>query len=40
MLCLVVGALECMMMPFGTVLGVFTLIALTKPSVKALFADA
>jgi hypothetical protein len=38
-LCLVVGALECMMMPFGTVLGVFTLIALTKPQVKALFAD-
>jgi hypothetical protein len=38
-LCLVVGALECMMMPFGTVLGVFTLITLTKPSVKALFAD-
>ncbi len=38
-LCLVVGALECMMMPFGTVLGVFTLIALTKPPVKALFAD-
>jgi hypothetical protein len=40
MLCLVVAALECMMMPFGTVLGVFTLIALTKPPVKALFADA
>jgi hypothetical protein len=39
-LCLVVAALECMMMPFGTVLGVFTLIALTKPPVKALFADA
>lgn len=39
-LCLVVAAQLCMMMPFGTVLGVFTLIALTKPSVKALFADA
>lgn len=39
-LCLVVAALECMMMPFGTVLGVFTLILLTKPPVKALFADA
>lgn len=38
-LCLVVAALECMMMPFGTVLGVFTLIALTKPQVRALFAD-
>lgn len=39
MLCLVVAALSCMMMPFGTVLGVFTLITLTKPQVKALFAD-
>lgn len=38
-LCLVVAALACMMMPFGTVLGVFTLISLTKPPVKALFAD-
>lgn len=38
MLCLVVAALSCMIMPFGTVLGVFTLVTLTKPSVKALFA--
>jgi hypothetical protein len=38
MLCMVVAALSCMMMPFGTVLGVFTLVTLTKPSVKALFA--
>ncbi len=37
MLCMVVAALSCMMMPFGTVLGVFTLVMLTKPSVKALF---
>ncbi len=38
MLCVVVAALSCMMMPFGTVLGVFTLVTLTKPSVKVLFA--
>jgi uncharacterized membrane protein len=38
MLCMVVAALSCMMMPFGTVLGVFTLVTITKPSVKALFA--
>lgn len=37
MLCMVVAALSCMMIPFGTVLGVFTLVTLTKPSVKALF---
>lgn len=37
-LCLVVAGLSCMMMPFGTVLGVFTLIVLLRPQVKALFA--
>jgi hypothetical protein len=35
--CLVVASLECMFMPFGTVLGVFTIIVLTRPSMKALF---
>jgi hypothetical protein len=35
--CVVVGALLCLWMPFGTILGVFTLILLTKPHVKALF---
>lgn len=38
MLCMVVAALSCMMMPFGTILGVFTLVTITKPSVKALFS--
>ncbi|HET6397393.1 MAG TPA: hypothetical protein VFF91_11190 [Pseudoxanthomonas sp.] len=37
-LCLVVAAVECLLMPLGTVLGVFALIALTKPRVRALFA--
>lgn len=36
-LCMVVAALSCMMMPFGTVLGVFTLVVLTRPSVRSLF---
>jgi hypothetical protein len=36
--CLVMAALVCMQMPFGTVLGVFSLITLVKPSVKAMFA--
>jgi hypothetical protein len=35
--CLVVAALECMFTPFGTVLGVFTIIVLVRPSVKVLF---
>jgi hypothetical protein len=35
--CLVVAGIACLFMPFGTVLGVFTLILLLKPSVIALF---
>jgi hypothetical protein len=35
--CLVVAALSCLFMPLGTLLGVFTIIVLVRPSVKALF---
>ena len=35
--CLVVDAIACTFVPFGTVLGVFTIIVLVRPSVKALF---
>ena len=35
--CLVVAAIECIFMPFGTVLGVFTIIVLSRKSVKGLF---
>jgi hypothetical protein len=35
--CLVVAAICCTFMPFGTVLGVFTIIVLSRASVKALF---
>lgn len=35
--CLVMAALACIFMPFGTVLGVFTIIVLTKEQVKARF---
>jgi hypothetical protein len=37
MFCLVIAAILCMMIPFGTVLGVFTIIVLMRPSVKLLF---
>ena len=37
MFCVVMGGVACTFMPFGTVLGVFTIITLMKPSVKALF---
>lgn len=35
--CLVMGCVECIFMPFGTVLGVFTIIVLSKPDVKEVF---
>jgi hypothetical protein len=38
MFCLVMAALECLWAPFGTVLGVFTIIVLMRESVKQLFA--
>ena len=40
MFCMVVAGIECVMMPFGTVLGVFTLVVLCKDSVKAIFAQS
>jgi hypothetical protein len=36
--CLVMAAISCTFTPFGTVLGVFTIIVLMRPSVKELFA--
>lgn len=35
--CLVVAGVECLIMPMGTVLGVFTIVTLTKEPVKQLF---
>jgi hypothetical protein len=37
--CLVVAGIECMAMPYGTVLGILTLIVLMRPSVEELFAS-
>jgi hypothetical protein len=39
-LCLVVAGLNCLHMPLGTLLGVFTFIVLARPSVQALFNPA
>lgn len=35
--CLVMAGISCMFAPIGTVLGVFTIIVLMRPSVKKLF---
>ena len=37
--CLVMAALACMFSPFGTVLGVFTIVVLVRESVREIFAD-
>jgi hypothetical protein len=36
---LVMACVECLFIPFGTILGVFTIIALSRESVKALFSN-
>ncbi|MBI3407520.1 MAG: hypothetical protein HY040_04090 [Planctomycetes bacterium] len=35
--CFVMACIECLEVPFGTVLGVFTIIVLLRPSVKGRF---
>ena len=37
--CMVMSGIETIFMPFGTVLGVFTIILLTKPNIKNLFDE-
>ncbi|MEM0965614.1 MAG: hypothetical protein AAGJ81_05650 [Verrucomicrobiota bacterium] len=37
--CIVIAAIECLFMPFGTILGVFTLVVLMKDSVKQRFEN-
>ena len=37
--CMIVAGAECMFMPLGTVLGVFTLIALSKDATREMFAE-
>jgi len=37
--CLVMAGIECIFMPVGTVLGVFTIIVLVRDSVKELFGQ-
>ncbi len=37
--CLVMAGIQCMFVPFGTVLGVFTILLLMNEDVKAMFAS-
>jgi hypothetical protein len=38
--CIVIAAIDCMSLPLGTALGVFTILVLLRPSVKQLFGVA
>lgn len=38
--CFIVAGIECCFMPFGTVLGVLTIIVLMRPTVKEMFGAA
>jgi hypothetical protein len=37
--CMVMAALNCCQLPLGTILGIFTIIELNKPEVKAQFSQ-
>jgi len=37
---LVMACIECLFVPFGTTLGIFTIVVLSRESVKALFSGA
>jgi hypothetical protein len=37
--CMVVAALNCLFIPYGTILGVFTLVVLLRPSVMQMFSS-
>jgi hypothetical protein len=37
---LVIACIECLFVPFGTILGVFTIIVLSRESVRGLFSTA
>jgi hypothetical protein len=37
--CMIMSGIETIFIPFGTVLGVFTIILLTKPNIKNLFDE-
>jgi hypothetical protein len=37
--CFVIACLECLYVPFGTILGVFSIIVLNRPSVRECFAN-
>lgn len=39
MFCMIVAGIECLFMPFGTILGILTILFLNKDTVKSEFQD-
>lgn len=37
--CLIIAGIECILVPLGTILGIFTILVLTRPSVKEKFSS-
>jgi hypothetical protein len=37
--CLVVAGINCLFMPMGTILGIFTIVVLMRPGVKEMFGE-
>lgn len=37
--CQILAGITCMSFPFGTILGIFTIVVLSRPSVRALFEE-
>lgn len=37
--CLIIAGIECISVPLGTILGIFTILVLTRPSVKEMFSS-
>ena len=35
--CLVIGGISCIFLPYGTILGIFTIMVLQRPAVQAMF---
>jgi hypothetical protein len=38
--CMVIAGINCLFLPYGTILGIFTLVVLQRPSVQAIFDRA
>ncbi|HWB60657.1 MAG TPA: hypothetical protein VG733_14275 [Chthoniobacteraceae bacterium] len=36
----IVAGIDCLLLPFGTVLGIFTFVVLTRPSVRAMYEES